>query len=151
MSVKFCEAKTACSGYKCNGSDVRTDGTFSHINSLGERNDKKQKYSQTEGSQTWRSHLMCPTHSAIYHTVSVAQHSKSVHFIFILSVTIISSQLILRPSSRSKPSSAAWQQTPSPVSAYWSAWQIVMNFWSRTRRKSANVITYTENNQKKIS
>jgi hypothetical protein len=28
-------------------------------------------------------------------------------------------------SSRSKPSSAAWQQTPSPVSAYWSDWQIL--------------------------
>jgi hypothetical protein len=31
-------------------------------------------------------------------------------------------------SSRSKPSLAAWPQTPSPVSAYWSAWQILMNF-----------------------
>jgi hypothetical protein len=31
-------------------------------------------------------------------------------------------------SSRSKPSSAAWQQSHSPVSAYWSAWQILMNF-----------------------
>jgi hypothetical protein len=34
------------------------------------------------------------------------------------------------PSSRSKLSSAAWQQTPSQVSAYWSAWQILMNFLS---------------------
>jgi hypothetical protein len=33
-------------------------------------------------------------------------------------------------SSRSKPSSAAWQQTSSPVSAYWYAWQILMNFSS---------------------
>jgi hypothetical protein len=33
-------------------------------------------------------------------------------------------------SSRSKPSSAAWKQTPSPVSAYWSAWQIITNFSS---------------------
>jgi hypothetical protein len=33
-------------------------------------------------------------------------------------------------SSRSKPSSAAWQQTPMPVSAYWSAWQILINFCS---------------------
>jgi hypothetical protein len=31
-------------------------------------------------------------------------------------------------SSSSKPSSAAWQQTPSPVSAYWSAWQILTKF-----------------------
>jgi hypothetical protein len=30
-------------------------------------------------------------------------------------------------SSRSKPSLATCQQTPSPVSAYWSAWQILMN------------------------
>jgi hypothetical protein len=33
-------------------------------------------------------------------------------------------------SSRSKPSPAPWQQTHSPVSAYWSAWQILMNFSS---------------------
>jgi hypothetical protein len=33
-------------------------------------------------------------------------------------------------SSRSKPSLAAWQQTPSPVSAYLSAWQILVKFSS---------------------
>jgi hypothetical protein len=33
-------------------------------------------------------------------------------------------------SSHSEPSSAAWQQTPSPVSAYWSAWQILMKLYS---------------------